>query len=105
MSQVFVGNPGEAIACNQVHSSLRPCLEYLHGKGGSPPAACCKCNGLNILSKMINQSKRQEKQTFCKCIKTAASRAKFKANKSGQLPGKCGVKIAVPISPTIDCRK
>lgn len=55
MAQLFMAEPGEAIACNQVHSSLRPCLEYLHGQRGNPPPPCC--NGLNIL-RLINLSSK-----------------------------------------------
>ncbi|KAL2499959.1 Non-specific lipid-transfer protein 11 [Abeliophyllum distichum] len=103
MVQLLMAKPGEAIACKQVHSHLRPCLHYLRGQGRNPLAACC--SGLSVLNKMINQAKPRDRQIACECIKMAASRAKFKPDKAGQLPGQCGVKISVPISPTIDCRE
>ncbi|KAG5552826.1 hypothetical protein RHGRI_010810 [Rhododendron griersonianum] len=58
-----------AISCGQVVSSLSPCISYLRSSGGAVPAPCC--NGVKSLNNVAKTT--PDRQTACKCIKSAAA--------------------------------
>ncbi|KAI5665641.1 hypothetical protein M9H77_15494 [Catharanthus roseus] len=95
----FMAMPSEAISCGQVESSLAPCLQYLLG-GGTPSGTCC--TGVKTLNGMLYS--KLDRQTACNCLKSAAQRnPSIKPDAAASLPGKCGVSLPVPISPTTNC--
>ncbi|XP_044503745.1 non-specific lipid-transfer protein 1-like [Mangifera indica] len=88
-----------AITCGQVTSNLGPCINYL--KSGGVPAAAC-CNGIKSLQNSAKTT--ADRQTACKCLKTAASSISgINYSLAAGLPGKCGVSIPYKISPSTDC--
>ncbi|MBN7124836.1 hypothetical protein BSU01_24585 [Erwinia billingiae] len=89
----------EAITCGQVTSSLTPCIAYLRSGGALPPACCSGVKSLNGAAKTT-----PDRQTACKCIKSAASSISgINFALAAGLPGKCGVNIPYKISPSTDC--
>ncbi|GER50486.1 non-specific lipid-transfer protein [Striga asiatica] len=94
--------PGEAVSCSDVQGSLSPCLAYLTGNGGAEPTGSC-CGGMRSL--VGNLESRQDRQTACSCIKSAASSYNVRSDAASSLPGKCGVSIGMSVSPDIDCNQ
>ncbi|CAA0826874.1 Non-specific lipid-transfer protein 11 [Striga hermonthica] len=93
-------SPGEAISCGDVQGSLSLCLAYLTGSGGTEPTSSC-CGGVRSL--VGNLESRQDRQTACSCIKSAASSYNVRSDAASSLPRKCGVSIGMSVSPDIDC--
>ncbi|PIA32477.1 hypothetical protein AQUCO_04500232v1 [Aquilegia coerulea] len=89
-----------AISCGQVVNKLSPCIKYLQGAGPLPPACCAGVRALNGAAKTT-----PDRQTACGCIKSAANSFKVNPGLANGLPGKCGVSIGYPISPSVDCSK
>ncbi|PSS28962.1 Non-specific lipid-transfer protein [Actinidia chinensis var. chinensis] len=90
-----------AITCGMVQSKLAPCVTYLKSGGAVPPKCCSGVKGLNSLA-----STKPDRQQACQCIKNAAQQIPgINPGLASGLPGKCGVKIPYPISPSTDCSK
>ena len=92
-----------ALSCSDVYRNLMPCLNYLRSSGTSAPPALC-CNGMSTL--MGEANVKADRQTACRCLKTAASGITgINFNLAGALPKRCGVAIPYKISPSTDCNK
>lgn len=91
--------PGFAVTCGQVETSLAPCMPYLTG-GGNPAAACC--NGIQNLKNLTPAT--SDRRDACRCVKAAASKFQnIKEDAASALPDKCGVQIGIPISMSTNC--
>ncbi|WJZ99006.1 hypothetical protein VitviT2T_017487 [Vitis vinifera] len=91
--------PGYAVTCGQVETSLAPCMPYLTG-GGNPAAPCC--NGVQNLKLLTPTT--TDRRDACRCVKAAASKFQnIKEDAASALPTKCGVQIGIPISMTTNC--
>ncbi|KAH7842734.1 hypothetical protein Vadar_008546 [Vaccinium darrowii] len=103
MCMVVVAPHSEAaITCGTVVSTLAPCISYLKSGGGAVPAGCC--NGIRSLNGAAKTT--PDRQTACKCIKSAAGGISgINYSLASSLPGKCGVNLPYKISPSIDCTK
>lgn len=89
------------ITCGQVTSSLSSCIAYLIG-GGAVPQACC--SGVKSLNAAANTT--PDRQAACRCLKTAAASISGDIyGRAAGLPGKCGVNVPYPITPSTDCNK
>lgn len=92
-----------ALSCSEVFQKLMPCLNYLQSGGTSAPPALC-CNGISNL--MGEANVKADRQTACRCLKTAAGDLPgINYNLAGALPKRCGVVIPYEISPSTDCKK
>ncbi|KAK9124719.1 hypothetical protein Sjap_014321 [Stephania japonica] len=89
-----------AITCGLVVQKLTPCLGFLR-TGAGPPPPCC--NGVRSLLSLA--STPADRRAACGCLKQAASSTAVNQRFASQLPGKCGVSIPYPISPSVDCSK
>ncbi|CAN4082587.1 unnamed protein product [Withania somnifera] len=91
---------GEAISCGEVDASLAPCVPYLT-QGGDPSGTCC-----DGVKKIVETTPtQQDRQGVCECVKAAAARySNLKQDAASNLPSRCGVTTAIPISPTTDCK-
>ncbi|MGV7467976.1 non-specific lipid-transfer protein [Mycobacterium kansasii] len=90
-----------AMNCGQVTSTLGPCITYLKGAPG--PSALC-CAGIKRLNGMAQTP--PDRKTACGCLKSAAAAVTgLNYGLASGLPGKCGVSIPYPISPSTDCSK
>ena len=99
MVTLMAVKPSEAaLSCGSVVSSLSPCRSYLTG-GPGPSAACCQ--GVKNLNRAASTTR--DRRTACQCIKTLAQSVKPNPTNSQALPGKCGVKLNVPISTSVNC--
>ncbi|TYH49460.1 hypothetical protein ES332_D10G138400v1 [Gossypium tomentosum] len=92
-----------AISCDQVKSSLLPCVGYVRGNNARPaPPNCCK--GIRSLKSAARI--RLDRQAACKCIKSlAADISDINYSVAAGLPGQCNVHIPYKISPSIDCKR
>ncbi|XP_022867164.1 non-specific lipid-transfer protein 1-like [Olea europaea var. sylvestris] len=90
-----------AITCSDVIKDLKPCLNYLKSGSGSPPSDCCA----GASSLVSSATSTADKQAACACLKTAAKSISFKPELAKSLPGKCGISLPYPISPSVDCSK
>ena len=100
IAMVVAAPAAEAISCGQVSSSMAPCINYLKGSGGAVPAGCC--NGIKSLNSAAQTP--ADRQTACKCLKSAASSIKgLNVGLAAGLPGKCGVSVPYKISPSTNC--
>ncbi len=96
-----VVQPGSALTCGQVASSVRPCLTYLRGGGPLTPPCCNGVRGLNSLAKTT-----ADRQQACNCLKSLANNTtNLLPPRAAGLPGKCGVSVGYPISTSTDCSK
>ncbi|KAL5714737.1 lipid-transfer protein [Ranunculus cassubicifolius] len=95
---VVVAPHAEAITCGQIAGGLAPCGTYLRS-GGAVPAACCA----GIKSVKSAAKTPLDRQTACTCLKRLGSSVNH--GLAASLPGKCGVSIGYPISPSVDCSK
>ncbi|XP_020584398.1 non-specific lipid-transfer protein 1-like [Phalaenopsis equestris] len=92
-----------ALSCSEVYQQLMPCVDYLQSGGSSAPSALC-CNGISSLN--AEAKVRADRQTVCRCLKTAASGATdINIKLAEALPKKCGVNIPYKISTSMDCAK
>ncbi|CAN0911006.1 Non-specific lipid-transfer protein [Linum grandiflorum] len=90
-----------AISCGTVASGIAPCLGYIRGAGPLTPACCGGVKSLNAAAKST-----PDRQAACGCLKSAAGRIPgINYGLAGGLPGKCGVNVGFPISPSVDCSK
>ncbi|KAK1270920.1 hypothetical protein QJS04_geneDACA005851 [Acorus gramineus] len=90
-----------AMTCGTVLSYLSTCLPYLRSGGTVPPPCCTGVHNLNAAA-----STTADRQQACACLKQAASGVSPQGLKyASTLPGKCGVTIPYPISPSTDCTK
>ncbi|MBA0870756.1 hypothetical protein Goshw_016732, partial [Gossypium schwendimanii] len=91
------------IRCDQVKSSLLPCVGYVRGNNARPaPPNCCK----GIISLKSAARTRLDRQAACKCIKSlAADISDINYSIAARLPGQCHVDIPYKISPSIDCKR
>lgn len=91
---------GQAITCGQVNGFLAPCIPYLTKGTGDPTDACC--GGVKSLVAAVGNV--ADKRAACGCVKEAASRlSDLKDSAAQALPAKCGVKLDIPISKTVNC--
>ncbi|GMH10022.1 hypothetical protein Nepgr_011863 [Nepenthes gracilis] len=101
LAVVVVTPPAEAaIACNQVLTTLQPCIGYMTGGGsGKVPDGCC--SGVKSLNSAAKTT--PDRQAVCTCLKTLAQNFGGYVGKAAGVPGKCGVNIPYKISTSIDC--
>ncbi|KAK1391174.1 Non-specific lipid-transfer protein [Heracleum sosnowskyi] len=100
---VMIDRPAvvEGLTCGQVTSKLSGCLNYLKTGGAPSPGCCSGVKGLN--SQAVTPTDRKQ---ACTCLKTLAGSIKgINYGAAASLPGKCGVRIPYPISPSTDCSK
>lgn len=92
---------GEAITCGEVEGALSPCVPYLT-QGGDPSGSCC-----NGVKKLVQTTPtRQDRQDACECMKAAATHySNLKPDAASNLPSRCGVTTALPVSPSINCKR
>lgn len=91
----------EGLTCGQVTSKLGGCLGYLKGSG--PLTAGC-CGGVKALNGIARTS--ADRKQACGCLKQLAGSVKgINYGNAASLPGKCGVSIPYPISPSTDCSR
>ncbi|KAB1768478.1 hypothetical protein FKQ75_29780, partial [Klebsiella pneumoniae] len=91
----------EGLTCGQVTGKVGSCLGYLRSGGSPAPACCAGVKGLNALAKTPADRKQA-----CSCLKQLAASVKgINYGSASSLPGKCGVKIPYPISPSTDCSR
>ncbi|XP_051146826.1 non-specific lipid-transfer protein 1-like [Andrographis paniculata] len=96
------GGAAAAVACPQIEGALAPCIGYLIGQDGGPSPPCC--DGVKAVKGMAQTT--PDKRAACNCIKAAANRyTNLKDDAAQSLPDKCGVKLDVPVSRTVDCHK
>ncbi|KAK9167944.1 hypothetical protein Syun_000084 [Stephania yunnanensis] len=100
MAVVLAPEAEAAITCGLVVSKLSPCINYLR-TGAGPPPPCCS----GVKSLLSSATTPADRRTACGCLKQAASSSAIKQQFAAQLPGKCGVSIPYPISPSVDCSK
>ncbi|KAJ4842418.1 hypothetical protein Tsubulata_050864 [Turnera subulata] len=95
--------PSQAITCQQVDTSLLPCISYLENGGSTPSNECC--NGVRNIKQITPTT--PDRRAACECIKQAASRyhSAIKPDAAIQLPKLCAVDVGVPITPNIDCNQ
>ncbi|KAE9618211.1 putative plant lipid transfer protein/Par allergen [Lupinus albus] len=88
------------IPCGEVQFKVAPCLGYLRGGGGVPPAACC-----NSLRALNNETKSgPDRQGVCRCLKsTVFTIPGLNLATVAAVAGKCGVNLPYTISPTLNC--
>ncbi|GMH10024.1 hypothetical protein Nepgr_011865 [Nepenthes gracilis] len=103
LAVVVVTPPADAaISCSAVVGDLRPCLGYLTGSSGTVPPGCC--TGIKTLNSAAKTT--PDRQAACSCLKNlASSLGSGTVTKAAGLPGKCGVSVGYPISPSTDCSK
>ena len=90
------------VTCGTVASAVSSCIPYLKGQSPTIPPACC--SGIRSLN--AQASTPADRQTACKCLKSAAgSISGINYGSAAGLPGKCGVNIPYKISPSTDCSK
>ncbi|CAN1229983.1 Non-specific lipid-transfer protein [Linum grandiflorum] len=87
------------ITCGQVASSVAPCASYVTGMGALTQRCC---NGVRSLSSAASST--PDKQAACRCLKNfAAGASSINYGLAAGLPGRCGVNVGFPISPSVDC--
>lgn len=92
----------EAVTCGQVDSELFHCRDYLTGREGFPPKACC--DGVSEVKGLAVTP--ADKRAVCSCVKEAANRiADLKDAAAQTLAEKCEVQLDIPVSRTVDCNK
>ncbi|XP_055805506.1 non-specific lipid-transfer protein A-like [Solanum dulcamara] len=97
---VVVVQLGEAINCGEIDGALSPCVPYLT-QGGDPSVPCC--DGVKKLVQITPT--QQDRQDACECMEAAAARySNLKPDAASNLPSRCGVTTAIPISPTTNCK-
>jgi len=103
MCMVLVTAPlTHAITCGQVTSAISPCIGYLRGGGGVPPAQCC--GGVRRLNSAARTT--GDRRTACNCLKSlAASFSGLNLNTAASLPGRCRMRIPYRISPSTNCNR
>ncbi|KAK6782577.1 hypothetical protein RDI58_020373 [Solanum bulbocastanum] len=90
------------VTCNMVYSSLEPCLGYVLGGGLSVPSECCD----GIKSLLSTGRTIDDRQSACKCIKSAGSNAnEAQVNRAATLPRICKTNVPFKISQHVDCSK
>ncbi|KAG9443606.1 hypothetical protein H6P81_014946 [Aristolochia fimbriata] len=101
-SAVLAPHAEAAVTCGSVATAVAPCLGYLRGTGGAPPAGCCSSiRGLNAAAKTP-----AERKTACNCLKSAAgSISGLNYGLAARLPAACGVNIPYKISPSTNCNQ
>ncbi|CAN1166205.1 Non-specific lipid-transfer protein [Linum perenne] len=88
-----------AVSCGMVTSSVGPCISYVMGNGPLTPGCCSGVKSLNAAA-----ASTPDRQTACRCLKsTTASIPGINYGLASGLPGKCGVNVGYPISPSVDC--
>ncbi|OIW07435.1 hypothetical protein TanjilG_19276 [Lupinus angustifolius] len=89
-----------AVPCGEVQFKVAPCLGYIRGPGGVPPAPCC--NGLRALN---NEAKgTPDRQGVCRCLKsTVLSIPGLNLATVAAVPSKCGINLPYTVSPTTNC--
>lgn len=98
----LVVQPGQAVTCPQVVSSIAPCLNYLRGREANPNALCC--GGVRAVKGMCQTT--ADKRTACSCLqRAAAGETDLKDAAAQSLGPKCNVPLDVPISKTVDCSR
>ncbi|KAH7421629.1 hypothetical protein KP509_13G068200 [Ceratopteris richardii] len=99
--------PTEAITanvnCNKVNNYFIPCIGYLINRSTRvrPSIACCRSvKSLNAASRGL------VRVGVCECLKINARRiGGLNQRNAATLPGKCGVRINLRVSPTTNCRR
>ncbi|KAG1338143.1 Non-specific lipid-transfer protein [Cocos nucifera] len=98
---VAAPHTADAITCGQVVSYLAPCISYARN-GGQIPGGCC--SGVRTLVAAAKTT--ADRRTACTCLKnTAAGMSGLKPGLISGIPGKCGVRVPYPISPSTDCSR
>ncbi|CAN1327449.1 Non-specific lipid-transfer protein [Linum perenne] len=92
-----------AVSCGMVTSSVGPCISYVMGNGPLTPGCCSGVKSLNAAA-----ASTPDRQTACRCLKSttanfAAGASGINYGLAGGLPGKCGVNVGFPISPSVNC--
>ncbi|MCD7462761.1 hypothetical protein HAX54_049301 [Datura stramonium] len=91
----------EAITCDTVHNSIKPCLNYMM-YGGSVTEECCT----SCTSCIAKGTTALDRQTMCSCIKDLASFiTDEQIDRVASIPGQCGGKVPFKISKDVDCSK
>ncbi|KAF5202181.1 Non-specific lipid-transfer protein [Thalictrum thalictroides] len=92
----------QALTCNNVYTSLYPCLSYISGNGGPVPIPCC--TGIKSLNAAAKTT--PDRQTVCRCLTQIAKGATgINTKLIASLPSQCRVYIPYTLSPNIDCSK
>ncbi|XP_014491944.1 non-specific lipid-transfer protein 1 isoform X2 [Vigna radiata var. radiata] len=101
MCMVLVTTPfTHSTTCSEVVSAISPCLNYLRGPGGVPPAKCC--GGVRSLNRAARTT--ADRRTACNCLKSSAdSISGLNFNTAASLPGRCRVRIPYQISRSTNC--
>ena len=90
----------ESASCGGVISKLAPCATYAAGGESMPSSACC--SGIDGINKMASTT--EARRAVCNCLKSFASNVNgVGLDRVKGLPGKCGVSVPYPISPSTDC--
>ncbi|CAN1229989.1 Non-specific lipid-transfer protein [Linum grandiflorum] len=90
-----------AVSCGQVASALAPCVPYLQGNGMATPGCCGGVKSLNAAA-----TTTPDRQAACRCLKSTSASIPASSINYGLaagLPGRCGVNVGFPISPSVDC--
>ncbi|CAH9145948.1 unnamed protein product [Cuscuta epithymum] len=102
---LFVTAAEAQLTCNDVVTSLSPCLNFVTGGSTGaalPPAGCCA----GIKSLFAAAQTTPDRRTVCTCLKTVSSSATTaQIGRAASLPTACGVAIPYKISPQVDCSK
>ncbi|KAG9154176.1 hypothetical protein Leryth_000646 [Lithospermum erythrorhizon] len=88
------------MACNNVYSSLYPCLNYVQN-GGPVPGNCCS----GVKSILASANSKALRQSVCLLKSALLLFRNVDLTNVKSLPGKCNVNIPYQISPNIDCSK
>ncbi|CAN1134175.1 Non-specific lipid-transfer protein [Linum perenne] len=101
---MFMANGATAaVSCNQVVSTLYPCLTYVQ-YGGGIPATCC--NGIRALNNAAATT--PDRQGVCSCLVSSLrgiSISPYNLRLAASLPAGCGVNLPYRIDPSIDCSR
>ncbi|KAH1131067.1 hypothetical protein J1N35_002445 [Gossypium stocksii] len=89
----------DAITCQEALMSLIPCRPFLTGGASTPIPKCCSAVAY-INAAATTPAIRRD---LCRCFKKAGPGAGVVPDKAKQLPRLCGVRVAVPIDPTVNC--
>ncbi|KAH7444516.1 hypothetical protein KP509_02G080800 [Ceratopteris richardii] len=93
------------VDCGKVRNYFFPCLGYLVNPSNSPslrPSPSC-CSSLFTLNKL---SRGPIRVGVCECIKQdAPTISGLNQNHVSDISTKCGIPLAVKVSPSTDCSK
>ncbi|CAK8542147.1 unnamed protein product [Lathyrus sativus] len=91
-----------AQTCDEIKTSLSPCLGYLRHQEPTVPVICC--NGVRTVT---DQAKTvPERKDGCECIKSSLTNIPgLDVGAAQGVLNNCGVKPSFPIGADVDCSK